>query len=170
MDTKSQFWRNSQIGAVGFSIGNKGYIGTGNDWYYYGSRNDFWQYTPTCSAPPPPINTTPSANQNICTGHSTVLSASGLGTLGWYSSATGGNWLGGGSTSTTPVLTSNTTFYVQDSTCTASLSRTAIHVTVNPLPIPTITGNASMCVNSDIITILPKPECKTIHGQSLRVV
>jgi len=29
--------------AVGFSIGNKGYIGTGNNCTYY---NDFWEYTP----------------------------------------------------------------------------------------------------------------------------
>jgi N-acetylneuraminic acid mutarotase len=142
---KANFGGTARKEAVGFSIGSQGYIGTGEDGSY---KNDFWQYTPTCSAPAPPTNTTPSANQNICTGYSTVLSASGLGTLGWYSAATGGTWLGGGGTYTTPVLTSNTTFYVQDSTCTASLSRTAIPVTVNPPPIPTITGNANMCVNS----------------------
>jgi N-acetylneuraminic acid mutarotase len=142
---KANFGGTARKEAVGFSIGSQGYIGTGYD----GSdRNDFWQYNPSCNFPSSPTNTTPPANQNICSGNSTILSASGIGTLGWYSAATGGTWLGGGGTYTTPVLTSNTTFYVQDSTCTASLSRTAIPVTVNPPPIPTITGNANMCVNS----------------------
>ena len=142
---KANFGGTARMEAVGFSIGTQGYIGTGYDGSY---KNDFWQYTPTCSAPAPPTNTTPSANQNICTGHSTVLSASGPGNLGWYSAATGGIWLAGGSTFTTPVLTSDTTYYVQDSTCMASLSRTAIPVIVNPLPVPTITGTTNMCVNS----------------------
>jgi hypothetical protein len=144
---KANFGGTARCWAVGFSIYNKGFIGTGVTNQNIG-LNDFWQYTPTCSAPPSPTNMTPSANQNICTGHSTVLSASGPGTLGWYSAATGGIWLGAGTNITTPVLTSNTTYYVQDSTCMASASRTAIPVIVNPLPVPTITGNTNMCVNS----------------------
>jgi N-acetylneuraminic acid mutarotase len=144
---KANFGGSPRASAVGFSIGDQGYIGTGvgiNGILY----NDFWQYTPSCILPVPPTNTTPPANQNICTGNSTTLSASGPGTLGWYSAPTGGTWLGGGSTFTTPILATSTTYYVQDSTCGPSQTRTNIPVIVNPLPVPTITGQTSMCVNS----------------------
>jgi len=113
---------------VGFSIGARGYLGTGIDIPSY--RNDFWEYIP-CASPQPPTNTTPVANQTICSGNNTVLSASGTGTLGWYSATTGGAWLGGGPNFTTPILTGDTAFYVQDSTCGASATRTRIAVVVN---------------------------------------
>ena len=113
---KADFGGAARYDAVGFSIGDNGYIGTGYD-NLIGDENDFWEYTPTCVLPNAPTNTTPLANQNICTGSSTTLSTSGLGTLGWYSAPTGGTWLGGGSNFTTPILTSDTTYYVQDSTC-----------------------------------------------------
>jgi N-acetylneuraminic acid mutarotase len=146
---RANFGGTARAIAVGFCIGSKGYIGTGHVWSpNNASTNDFWEYTTTCVVPNTPTNTTPPANQNICSGNSTILSASGTGTLGWYSTATGGTWLGGGSNYTTPILTTNTTYYVQDSTCAASTTRTAITVTVNAPPVPTILGQTSMCINS----------------------
>jgi N-acetylneuraminic acid mutarotase len=144
---KADFGGGGRDWEVGFSIGNRGFIGIGTN--MSGFQNDFWEYIRGCTSLGPPTNTTPQANQSICTGNSTTLSASGSGTLGWYSAATGGTWLGGGTSYTTPILTNNTTYWVQDSTaCGPSLSRTAIAVTVNPLPIPTITGQTSLCINS----------------------
>ena len=131
---KANFGGAVRCEAVGFSIGSKGFIGTGtNGPVFY---NDFWKYTPGgCTLPSAPSNTTPIGNQTICSGNFTALSASGTGTLGWYNAASGGNWLGGGTTFTTPVLTSNTIYYVQDSnSCGANPNRTSIAVTVNPLP------------------------------------
>ena len=120
--------------AVGFCIGTKGYMGTGVS-ILTGTSNDFWEYTSSCPSPLPPTNTTPVGNLTICSGNSTSLSASGTGTLGWYDAPIGGTWLGGGSTFITPVLTANTTYYVQDSTdCGTSATRTGITVTVNPVP------------------------------------
>ncbi|MEI6297684.1 MAG: hypothetical protein WCO84_08690, partial [bacterium] len=52
----------------------------------------------------------------------------------WYDAASGGTLLFTGSSFTTPVLNNNTTYYVQDSTCGASATRTAIAVTVIPIP------------------------------------
>jgi N-acetylneuraminic acid mutarotase len=131
---KANFGGTARSNAVGFSIGTQGYIGTGAT--TSGIVNDFWEYTTSCTLPPSPTNTTPIANQTICSGYTTTLSASGTGTLGWYSASTGGTWLGGGTNFTTPTLTSNTTYYVQDSTCGASATRTNITVTVNPtLPV-----------------------------------
>lgn len=71
-----------------------------------------------CVPPSAPVNTT--VSDLTCPGGTTNLSASGSGTLGWYSLAAGGTYLGGGTSFTTPSLSSTTTFYVQDSTCAAS--------------------------------------------------
>jgi len=135
--------------AVGFSIGNKGYIGTGVD-ILTGTSNDFWEYIPLCPSPPPPTNTTPVGNLSICSGNYTTLTASGTGTLGWYDSQEGGTWLGGASPFITPILTANTTYYVQDSTdCGASATRTEITVTVNPVPpAPVITNTEDTLFSS----------------------
>jgi len=67
---------------------------------------------------------------SVCKGNVATLRATGAGTIGWYTAATGGRWLGGGSTFTTPPLTGTVTYYVQDSMLTASLARTPVRVTV----------------------------------------
>lgn len=88
--------------------------------------------TGNCTAPPAPATVATTA---VCSGSSAVLNATGTGTLGWYDAASGGQWLGGGSSFTTPPITGTTTFYVQDSTCSASSTRAAITVTLkSPLP------------------------------------
>lgn len=88
--------------------------------------------------------TTPSANLVICAGATTSLSASGTGNLGWYSAVSGGIYLGGGANYSTPTLTANTTYYVQDSTCGAG-PRVAITITVNALPTLTVAGTNTIC-------------------------
>jgi len=45
---KADFGGGERIGAVGFSIGTKGYIGTGHDGTIY--HNDFWEYDPTTNS------------------------------------------------------------------------------------------------------------------------
>lgn len=82
-----------------------------------------------CSAPGAPTNTTSASAMSVCPNGSTTLTASGSGTLGWYADASGTNYLGGGSNFTTPALSGETTFYVQDSTCAAS-TRTPITVSI----------------------------------------
>ncbi len=84
-----------------------------------------------CVAPVAPMNTTPAASLTVCGPGSTTLTASGSGTLGWYSASTGGTYLGGGTSFTTPVLSNDTVYYVQDSTCVDG-PRTAVTVTFNP--------------------------------------
>ena len=140
---KATFSGSARAMSVGFSIGNHGYIGTGynNNTFF----SDFWMYTPTCDAPPAPTNTTPAGNLVICSGLSTTLYASGTGTLGWYTAATGGTWLGGGSTYATPVLNNPAAYYVQDSTCGPSATRTAISVIVNSRPVPSLSGPSPVC-------------------------
>ncbi len=57
--------------AVSFSIGNKGYIGTGHDGS--GRRRDFWQYTPCSTLPIATI--TASGPLEFCTGDTLILTA-----------------------------------------------------------------------------------------------
>ncbi|MCX6258272.1 MAG: PKD domain-containing protein [Bacteroidia bacterium] len=49
-----------------------------------------------------------------CLSEAVVLTASGSGELHWFNAATGGTDLGTGTTYTTPVLTSDTTYYVEN--------------------------------------------------------
>lgn len=84
-----------------------------------------------CILPALPLNTTASDALSICGSGSTVLTATGTGTLGWYSAPTGGTYLGGGTSFNTGNLTASTPFYLQDSTCAAGPRQTII-VTVNP--------------------------------------
>ena len=105
-------------------------------------------------APPAPA----SSNTTICTGNTATLSATGTAILGWYSAASGGTYLGGGSGYTTPVLTSTTTYYVQDSLCSPSATRTAVVVTVNQNSTLTLTSavgttSQSICNNNAITAI-----------------
>jgi len=60
--------------------------------------------------------TAPVGNGGSCTGPCSVaLSATGSDSLIWYDAATGGDHVGSGSTFNTPILTTTTTYYVQDS-------------------------------------------------------
>ncbi|HLP11657.1 MAG TPA: T9SS type A sorting domain-containing protein, partial [Flavobacteriales bacterium] len=93
--------------------------------------------------PAAPTDATPAANLLICSGSTTTLSVTGTGTLGWYDASTGGTWLGGGSSFTTPVLSDTVTYYSQDSTCGES-ARTAITV-IAYSPNVFVTGNDTIC-------------------------
>lgn len=100
-----------------------------------------------------PIPSAPvSAGAMICSGTTASLSATGTGTLGWYDDAIAGNHVGSGTSFTTPVLTSNTTYYVQDSSAAGCVStRTAVTVTVNALPV--VVANATstiLCAGTSI--------------------
>ena len=58
-------------------------------------REGFWQ-PDLCVAPDTADNVTPALKLTICAGTTTMLSASGEGTIGWYDAPTGGKYLGGG--------------------------------------------------------------------------
>ncbi|MBC7694494.1 MAG: T9SS type A sorting domain-containing protein [Burkholderiales bacterium] len=103
--------------------------------------------TGACFAPALPIT----SNLTICSGASATLSASGVGNIGWYSASTSGTYLGGGVNYATPVLTVNTTYYVQDSTCSGSTTRKAVVVTVNPMPnVSVVASSTNVCLGNEI--------------------
>ncbi|RAR47758.1 Ig-like domain-containing protein [Flavobacterium lacus] len=72
----------------------------------------------------------------VCGENSTVLTASTTaGTINWYSAETGGTSLGSGNTFTTPILSEDTTFYVEaiNNGCSSG-NRIAVDVFVYDLP------------------------------------
>ncbi len=97
-----------------------------------------------CISPRTPVmvtvNATPAAptasSTTVCSGKATTLTASGTGTIQWYSAATGGTPIATGGSFTTPVLTQSTTYYVGSTSgqCTSTL--TAVTVTVPTIAHP----------------------------------
>jgi hypothetical protein len=89
-----------------------------------------------CPSPLPPTNTTTANNMTICSGgSSTLLVSSAGGTVTWFPTSTGGSSIGSGTTfATGALLTGTYTYYAEAQTCATSASRTAISVTVFPLP------------------------------------
>jgi alpha-tubulin suppressor-like RCC1 family protein len=118
------------------------------------NRNSFFCLTNFNCAPQAPQNTTPTQNLSICFGKGTQLKAQGVGKLGWYDKITGGKYLGKDSVLNVKNLTQTQIFYVQDSTCEASLKRTAIQVNVRPpLKITTDLKDTTVCYGEKLIFI-----------------
>lgn len=67
----------------------------------------------------------------ICYGTSTVLNASGSGTVTWYTNPITGGYFNTGNQYTTPTLTSPVTYYVANSISTSSCASQRIPITVN---------------------------------------
>jgi gliding motility-associated-like protein len=80
------------------------------------------------------INLTDPANLKVCMGDSTMVTASPS-CVTWYNAAAGGNAIGGSATYTTTDLITTTTFYVSDESCGPTTVRSAITVSVDPLPL-----------------------------------
>ncbi|RZK80532.1 MAG: T9SS type B sorting domain-containing protein, partial [Pedobacter sp.] len=100
-----------------------------------------------------------STGTTICSGDATTLTIqtpqSGI-TYQWYDSSTGGNLLFAGASFTTPILTSNTTYYVQAvgaAGCANSTGRTLVTVIVNQRPATTSVASSavSICSGSSVI-------------------
>lgn len=74
--------------------------------------SDTTKKTTYISVNPPtaPVGT----NDSICPNNTATVTATGSGNLKWYNSSSGGGVIGTGTSYTTPVLTSSTTYYVED--------------------------------------------------------
>lgn len=89
----------------------------------------------------------PSASgQNICSGTSTRITASGNSNFSWYTSPTEGSPIATGATFTTPNLTSNITYYVEGviGGCKTA-TRTAVNIIVSESPNQPIATNRQLC-------------------------
>ncbi|MCW5908281.1 MAG: T9SS type A sorting domain-containing protein [Chitinophagales bacterium] len=104
-------------------------------------------------APTAPTNTTPTINQQVCSGSTTTLSATGTGTLYWFDAPTGGTQVGTGNSFITPALTISTTYYVQSGLGTCASSRTAVAITINANPSAAITPATVTICNGQSTTL-----------------
>lgn len=120
-----------------------------------GHMNDLWKFIPCTVLPPNPLNTTSLANQNICAGNTTTLSAtSNTHLVNWYSTATSTSVLSTGVNFTTTILPVGTyTFYTDGEGCQNSTGRTAIGFTVNALPVISV-NSGSICAGKTF-TLIP---------------
>jgi len=109
--------------------------------YAGGTSDGFITKFYDCPAPPMPSSSTSSNSLNYCAGSASTLEAIGSGTLTWYASATSTTALGTGTAFITPVLSAGThSYFVEAGTCTVS-ERTAITITVNPIPVLNVIAN-----------------------------
>lgn len=106
---------------------------------------------PNCACPPigPP---TSGGDKTICQGQTipALTVTVGVGqTVDWYSAASGGTLLVSGALSYTPVAAG--TYYAEArntlSGCVSS-SRTAVTLTINPLPTAAVSGGGTICIGS----------------------
>ncbi|WP_343705970.1 gliding motility-associated C-terminal domain-containing protein [Flavobacterium sp.] len=94
----------------------------------------------------PVLPTVTASPTTICSGQTTTLTVQAAvagTTYNWYDAATGGTLLFTGNSFTTPVLTVNTSYFVEAAigACTTP-TRTAVNLTVSPIPAtPTFTSS-----------------------------
>ncbi len=67
---------------------------------------------------------------NLCSSDSVELNATASGDIKWYDASSGGNLLGQGSAYTTPLLNTNTTYYVEQTTGGSSQTVGALNNTI----------------------------------------
>lgn len=126
---------------------------TGSQQFVYGGggSDGFIVKFDGCQNNAPP-NSTSFSNMQVCYNNSTVLSTSVMCGINWYNVLIGGVPLFSGSTYSTPTLTTNATFYIEESTCGSS-TRTAVQVTVLPQPTILASANPSVICNGHSTTL-----------------
>ncbi|WP_412476673.1 T9SS type A sorting domain-containing protein [Flavobacterium sp. TBRC 19031] len=97
----------------------------------------------TVYAYPLVTTTTPAARCDA--GTVTLQATTNVGTLNWYDASVGGNLVGTGTSFTTPILTSTTTYYVESVNGVCFSARSAVVATVNTTPSITETTPATRC-------------------------
>jgi gliding motility-associated-like protein len=89
------------------------------------------------------------AAASVCSGSQVTLTASGSpDNYEWYDAATGGNLLITGPVYVTPELTTAKTYYVQSTANDCTSQRTAVTVTVTPIPAAPTISNQAICPGS----------------------
>ncbi|MDG2432152.1 T9SS type B sorting domain-containing protein [Flavobacterium sp.] len=95
---------------------------------------------------PTPLITTTTPAAQCQAGPVTLMATASVGTINWYTTATGGTAIATGNTFTTPSLSSTTTYYVDATAnnCT-TLARTAVTATIDSIPTIVSTSPSSSC-------------------------
>lgn len=120
------------------ATGTVAYTAPGKNASSWSATNECWSFNP-CPQPPAPF----ANGTTICSGQTATLTATGVlgASFEWYNASVGGTLLGSAASYTTPALTSNTTYYVQQTLANCPSVRTAVVVTVNPNTTGTVSPN-----------------------------
>ncbi|MEI6681099.1 MAG: gliding motility-associated C-terminal domain-containing protein [Bacteroidota bacterium] len=121
-----------------------------NTWWYGSTSNTSFTALYTATVPSPAGHGATRCGAGTLLLHVTVLPNE---TADWYALPSGGSPILAGDTSfTTPLISVTTTYYAQArngaSGC-QSAARIPVTATINPLPVPTITGPLTACQGSD---------------------
>jgi hypothetical protein len=91
----------------------------------------------------------------VCSGSNLTMSANGSGIILWYDAPSNGNLLGSGSIFNTPVLFSNSSYWVKDSLPGGCVSNSEqVLVNVNPSPVVYLGQDTSQCGGNIILDAL----------------
>lgn len=114
--------------------------------YVVGDIEDYGVYIKPVACAAPSITATSGASR-CGTGAVTISATASAGTVNWYATSSGTTSVATGTAYTTPSLSTTTTYYVDatNSGCTTPV-RTAVTVTVNAVPVLTLTpASAAIC-------------------------
>lgn len=107
------------------------------------------------------------SDKSICYGTSTTITASSGTLYKWYNSATGTTSIYTGATFTTPILTTNTSYWVSNSTGSCESPRTMVTVTINPLP--TVAVNSPTVCAGQSANVVATPDVAATYSYAWTV-
>jgi len=90
------------------------------------------------------------ADSSKCGPSIVTISASGTGTISWYTDSVGGSLLGTGSTYTSPLISSTTIYYAEDNNTCPSLTRTPVQAIIYPSPGIPVASDVSRCDSGQV--------------------
>jgi gliding motility-associated-like protein len=99
-------------------------------------------------------------------GTITLKATATAGTINWYDATTGGNYMGSGTSFTTPNLTTTTTFYAETATTGCTTARTAIEAKIINTPTITSTNSPSTNCGPGLFTLKATPTEGNINWYS----
>jgi gliding motility-associated-like protein len=102
-----------------------------------------------------------------CDAGTIILKATATaGTINWYDATTGGNYMGSGTSFTTPNLTTTTIFYAETATTGCTTARTAIEAKIINTPTITSTNSPSTNCGPGLFTLKATPTEGNINWYS----
>jgi gliding motility-associated-like protein len=99
-------------------------------------------------------------------GSITLQATASAGTINWYDAATGGNYMASGSSFTTPIINTTTTYYVETSSTNCATNRTAVEAKIIDTPTITKTGSSSPNCGAGVFTLNATPSVGTVNWYS----
>ena len=143
------YWYTGGCGATFIGTGNSINVTPNTTTTYFCRNYSNGIFSTNCASTTVTVVAAPSAptasNLTVNCGSTANLSASGSGTLTWYSNSNATGQLATGSSYTTPVMTNSTTYYVAANSSGCNSATTAVTVTVNALAAPTASNISIGC-------------------------